>query len=225
MAGARGKRFTLIPQDHTVLVKQTTKWSQIIILTLASLGVSIIGTAYIYRIDEIVTAQGVLVAEEGAVDIMSPVTGKVKKVYPQNGQRVEKGDLLIEYDIENEQLKLSALVKQKEIESIRRNEKLQANSKNLESNSRNIKLMEGIVDSYKGLREVGAIARLQFLREQNRLEEIKDQKDRLILQRQEIITQYNLVDENISTQIEQLRLILKKGICTPRLLELYLITK
>ena len=45
------RRFVLVPQEHTVMVRQTSKWGQIFLLTLVALGAATFGTAYIYKID------------------------------------------------------------------------------------------------------------------------------------------------------------------------------
>ena len=59
------RRFMLLPQEHTVMVRQTSRWGQIILLTLVGLGATAFTTAWLYRIDEVITAQGRLVPRRG----------------------------------------------------------------------------------------------------------------------------------------------------------------
>lgn len=162
-----------------------------------------------YRIDEVVTAQGKLVSEEGGMDVMSPVTGKIKKVYAENGKRVSKGDLIVEFDIENNTLKLDTLRQQQVISKQRFKEKLDANSKNQKSSKRNIILLNGIVESYETLKDVGAVAKLQYLTQKNRLAEETDRLDRMILARQEIITEHNAQTKRLEGSIKEIELAIK----------------
>ena len=59
------RRFTMLPQDHTVMVRQTSRWGQIFLLSLVGVGVTAITTAWVYRIDEVVTVSGWLIPPKG----------------------------------------------------------------------------------------------------------------------------------------------------------------
>ena len=55
----------LLPQEHTVMVRQTNRWGQIILLSLVGLGATAFATAWFYRLDEVITVQGRLVPRQG----------------------------------------------------------------------------------------------------------------------------------------------------------------
>ena len=59
----------LLPQEHTVMVRQTSKWGQIFLLSLVGLGATAFTTAWFYRIDEVITVQGRLVPQKVRVMI------------------------------------------------------------------------------------------------------------------------------------------------------------
>ena len=65
----------LLPQEHTVMVRQTDKWGQILLLSLIGLGATAMATAWFYRLDEVITVQGRLVPQEGGVEVKSPLDG------------------------------------------------------------------------------------------------------------------------------------------------------
>ena len=89
----------LLPQEHTVMVRQTSKWGQIFLLSLVGLGATAFTTAWFYRIDEVITVQGRLVPQKGGVEVKSPISGQLSKVIVGNGEQVTKGDLLLRYDV------------------------------------------------------------------------------------------------------------------------------
>ena len=62
------RRFVLLPQEHTVMVRQTSRWGQIILLSLVGLGATAFATAWFYRLDEVITVQGRLVPRQGGVE-------------------------------------------------------------------------------------------------------------------------------------------------------------
>ena len=59
----------LLPQEHTVMVRQTSKWGQIFLL---SLGLQLHSRRCGFMLDEVVTVQGRLVPQN-EVEVKSPV--------------------------------------------------------------------------------------------------------------------------------------------------------
>ena len=84
----------LLPREHTVMVRQTSKWGQILLLSLVGLGATAFATAWFYRLDEIITVQGRLVPSKGGVEVKSPITGQLSEILVTNGQRVDVGEPL-----------------------------------------------------------------------------------------------------------------------------------
>ena len=106
------QRFILLPQDHTVLVRQTSKWGQIFLLSLVGLGATAFITAWLYRIDEVITVQGRLVPKQGGVEVKSPFNGQLEELLVKNGEKVEKGKLLLRFDVERTKSRKATLEKQ-----------------------------------------------------------------------------------------------------------------
>ena len=77
----------LLPQEHTVMVRQTSKWGQIFLLSLVGLGATALATAWFYRIDEVITVQGRLVPQQGGVEVKSPVRGQLDQVLVKVGNK------------------------------------------------------------------------------------------------------------------------------------------
>ena len=84
-------------RENALLASVATMASGVLILMLL-LGSGMITAGYFVRIDEVVTTTGQLKSGDGRNDIKTPANGKISKVHVTNGQRVEKGDLLIEFD-------------------------------------------------------------------------------------------------------------------------------
>ena len=85
----------LLPQEHTVMVRQTSKWGQIFLLSLVGLGATAFATAWFYRLDEVVTVQGRLVPQNGGVEVKSPVSGQLEEVLVDSGDQVKKGEIIL----------------------------------------------------------------------------------------------------------------------------------
>ena len=84
------RRFMLLPQEHTVMVRQTSRLGQTFLLALIGLGATAFTTAYFYKIDEVLTVQGKLIPQKGGVEIKSPTSGQFSKILVSNN-KVEKG--------------------------------------------------------------------------------------------------------------------------------------
>ncbi|GAB4383337.1 MAG: HlyD family type I secretion periplasmic adaptor subunit [Elainellaceae cyanobacterium] len=84
--------------DQPVILQQTNIWSRAIlwgIVGFASVGVL---WASLARIEEAVPATGQLQPQEQVQPIQAPVGGVVEEIYVEDGQRVQRGDLLVRFD-------------------------------------------------------------------------------------------------------------------------------
>ena len=54
--------------------------------------------ASIFKIDEVVTVQGQLEAQEGITEVKSPVSGKISSVFFKDGELVARGQTLVVFD-------------------------------------------------------------------------------------------------------------------------------
>ncbi|MEM9508982.1 MAG: HlyD family efflux transporter periplasmic adaptor subunit [Cyanobacteria bacterium P01_E01_bin.35] len=97
-----------------VFFKQPATWSRAIIWGLISLTTCGITWASVAKIEKVIPAAGKLEPQGAVKEIQAPVSGVVTEVYVEDGERVEKGDLLLEFDPTTlkAQIKSSQQVKQ-----------------------------------------------------------------------------------------------------------------
>ena len=195
----------LLPQEHTVMVRQTSRWGQIFLLSLVGLGATAFTTAWFYRIDEVITVQGRLVPQKGGVEVKSPVSGQLSKVIVGNGEQVTKGDLLLRYDVRAAKDQEVTLTRQLKLEEDRIEDQLRSNAQRQETSKRNIRLTEEILRRLKPLASAGAISEVQVLQEANRLETQRDELIQLRTKREELENDSRSRSEQLQGDLNQVR--------------------
>jgi multidrug efflux pump subunit AcrA (membrane-fusion protein) len=97
--------------DQPVILRQPHHWSRGILWGI--MGVTTFGIiwACVAKIEQAVPAQGKLEPQGKVQPIQAPVSGMVKELYVQDGQRVKKGDLLLRLDPTADKAKLASLSK------------------------------------------------------------------------------------------------------------------
>ncbi|OKH25173.1 hypothetical protein NIES593_05265 [Hydrococcus rivularis NIES-593] len=87
-----------LPFEQTVILRQSPRWSRAIIWSL--IGVTTFGIiwAAFAKIEQVVPAQGSLKPEGKVKEIKAPVDGVVQEVLVEDGQKVEKGQVLVTLD-------------------------------------------------------------------------------------------------------------------------------
>ena len=91
------RQLTLNPQP-AVFFKQPSIWSRAIIWGLISLTTCSITWASIAKIEKVIPAMGKLEPKGAVKEIQAPVNGVVAQVYVEDGERVEAGDILLQFD-------------------------------------------------------------------------------------------------------------------------------
>ena len=173
--GKAKKRFVLLPQDHTVMVRQTSKWGQIFLMSLIGLGATAFATAWIYRIDEVVTVNGRLVPKNGGVEVKSPLNGKLNSILIDNGERVVKGQKLLQFDVKSAKAEKETINKQLDLERQNLEDELKSLKRRKITLKRNIELTETLLNKLLYLEEKGAISEVQILQQNNRLQQQRDE--------------------------------------------------
>jgi len=177
----------LLPQEHTVMVRQTSKWGQIILLSLVGVGATAFISAWFYRIDEVITVQGRLVPQKGGVEIKSPVSGQLDQVLVSSGEQVEEGQTLLRFDVKSAKTEEETLSRKLTLEQERLEDQLRSNGQRQKTYQRNISLSKRILNKLKPLEADGAISELQVLQQANKLESLRDELIQLQTQRKEIV--------------------------------------
>ena len=168
--------------QHEVRYRATPTWTRALQWAI----VGCIGFGFIYavfaRIDEVVIARGELKGMGAERPIKAPVSGVVSDIPVTEGELVSQGQVLIEFDSEVSNERWRSLEQQKELESRRltneiqafdaRIDSLQAQQKSLQ---KTLKLESTIIDRMTGMVKQGAIAEVQYLRQKNQLQELQSE--------------------------------------------------
>ena len=195
----------LLPQEHTVMVRQTSKWGQIFLLSLVGLGATAFATAWFYRLDEVITVQGRLVPQKGGVEVKSPVSGQLSELLVSSGDQVKKGEALLRFDVNAARAQESSLTRQLELERERVRDQLRRNRQRQQTVKRNISLSEQILERLIPLQRTGAISEIQILQQSNRLESQRDELLQLQTQRDELQNDSQSRTANLDGQLRQIQ--------------------
>jgi multidrug efflux pump subunit AcrA (membrane-fusion protein) len=97
--------------DQPVILRQSHHWSRLILWTI--IGVTTFGLVWasVAKIEHAVPAQGKLEPQNAVKEVQSPVSGVVTEILVKDGQRVNKGDLLLKLEPTAAQAQLTSLEK------------------------------------------------------------------------------------------------------------------
>ena len=87
-----------LAKNRSLVLRQTPFWAQSMAGILIGLGALAVLGGVLFRIDEVVTVQGQLESIGGTVDVKTPAGGQVAEVFFNDGDQVEKGQLLVRFD-------------------------------------------------------------------------------------------------------------------------------
>lgn len=187
------------------MLRQTSSWGQALLLALVGLGATAIGTAWFYRIDEVISVQGKLVPQAGGVEVKSPLSGQLSEVLVSNGDQVEKGQILLVFDVKAAREQEITLNQQIELEEDRIEDQLRSNLQRQQTLERNISLTRRILERLKPLESGGAISEVQILQEENRLETQKDELIQLNTRQEELLNDSASRKAQLNGQLSQVK--------------------
>ena len=136
--------------SQDVLLKQSPFWATSITWTL--IGGTCFGVAWLSfaKTEEIVIAQGKLEPIRKVIDIQMPIEGITSKVLIKEGDKVKKGQTLIQLDTETSKSNLISLEKRLEINNL-------------------------ILEKFKILKDEGAVSEVQYLQQQLKLTQLQNE--------------------------------------------------
>ena len=154
--------------NDEVVLQQAKFWAEAITWTLiggTSFGIAWLALA---KTEEIVIAQGKLEPKTGVMEVQMPLEGITKEILVKEGDRVEKGQILIHLDTEITEANQISLIE-------------------------TLKINQEILDNLKYLSEKGAASRLQYLQQSNKVQEIqtKLKENEVRMKYQKIISPVN----------------------------------
>ncbi|WNF15899.1 HlyD family efflux transporter periplasmic adaptor subunit [Microcystis aeruginosa] len=100
---------TFSPPEQSVILKQSPIWSRTIIWTLMSVTTAALIWSAFAKIEQVVGAQGQLKPQGKVQEVQSPVNGVVQEVTVKDGDRVNKGDVLVLMDSSASKVQLESL--------------------------------------------------------------------------------------------------------------------
>ncbi|MGF1541087.1 MAG: response regulator [Pleurocapsa sp.] len=95
--------------EQTVILRQSPKWSRATIYGVVGVTAFAIIWSFVAKIEQVVPAQGQIQPLGKLQEIQVPTNGVVEKVAVEEGQRVEKGDLLLVLDSTTSEAQLKSL--------------------------------------------------------------------------------------------------------------------
>ena len=96
--------------EQTVLLRPSPKWSRATIWAVMGVTVFVVSWAAIAKIEQVVPAMGQLKPEGSVKEVQVPTNGVVEEVKVDEGQRVEKGDILLVLDSTTTKAQLESLI-------------------------------------------------------------------------------------------------------------------
>ena len=200
-AGDAANRW--LAKNRSLVLRQTPVWAQSLTALLISLGTIAVVGGILFRIDEVVTVQGQLKSIGGTIDVETPAGGRISDVFFEDGEIVEKGQLLLRFDTRRAASEKQLLTNQIEFEK----QQLATQLKTLESQVQTLNGRESVLDQrlktkklmlneLASLVAAGGFQKLQFLQQQDQYfalqkqkNENQEQKNRIQLESDRLILQ------------------------------------
>ena len=199
--GAKQNSADLDTYDESVL-QQGRFWMRTV--TWSLIGTTVFGVAWLAlaRTEEIVVAAGELEPVGSVQDIQMPVGGVVEEILVEEGQAVSAGQVLMKLDTEaseqqRQSLETTIKLKQEQL-GLKEQEKrryLQVNNEEVQMLENNLELQIEIQERFEDLEEAGAASELQYLSQQNTVEETRG---RLMQTKAERLRQVALLDQQVA---------------------------
>ena len=188
-----------------MVLRQTSRWGQIFLLSLVGLGATAFATAWFYRLDEVITVQGRLQPQKGGVEVKSPVGGQLAALLVKSGDRVNQGQPLLRFDVKAARSDEGNLSKQLVLEEQRLEDQLRSNAQRQITAERNVQLSTNILKRLEPLEQGGAMSEVQILQQSNQLETQKDQLLQLKTERDQLISESEARRQELRGKLDQVR--------------------
>ena len=205
------QKVTTVSHDESVL-QQSHFWMRAVTWTLIGTSAFAVGWLAIARTEEIVVAQGKLEPMGRVKDIQIPVGGVAENILVKGGDRVSKGQILIQLDTETSteqvnSLKAQFTKKQNQLRlKLQEQQRTLALSQETVNNTReNLVLDQQILNRYEILIAQGAFSELQYLQQRNKVRELQGQitKEQLDSARKQSILNQEI--EKLNAELAQLK--------------------
>lgn len=203
------QKKNILDRENAMIMRQSPRWLQSFAILMVSLGLGLLGASYFIRIEEVVTAQGILKAKGGREDVETPAGGKVQSVFVSNGDYVRKGELLITFDttIAKEEVSTYSqliFLEEKTLEGQKNTLKLREDTL-----SQQLKTQKEILEGYSLLKTIGGISKIQYLQAQDQVFNLENQLNSLQEQVNSIELSAKKQIRNYKSRLEKAKLQLR----------------
>jgi hemolysin D len=207
-----GLERSIHTDSDDVVLQQSRFWARSITWTL--MGVTLFGLGWLAfaQTEEIVTAPGKLEPIGAVKDIQMPVGGVVDEVMVKEGERVEKGQVLLRLDTETTLDRQRSLLKtiqykqqQLRLKQVELDRYLQYNDTEQRVLGQSLVLEKDVLSRLETLNKEGATAELQYLSQRNKVQEVQGKLDSTVVDRlrQQAILQQGI--REIQSELADLR--------------------
>lgn len=173
MVGQSAERW--LARNRSLVLRQTPLWAQSMVGIMIGLGVITVSAGVLFRIDEVVTLTGQLVAKNGSVEVKTPVGGKVAEVLFKDGEIVTKGQPLVKFDTRVAAAERETKSQLIQLEQTDLRDKLNMFKERKEVLAQKVRTSEKITSELAKLVETGAFQRVQYLQQLDQLYELRSQ--------------------------------------------------
>ena len=200
-----------VSHDESVL-QQSRFWMRAVTWSLIGTTAFAVGWLAIARTEEIVVAQGKLEPLGDVKEIQIPVGGVARDILIKGGDRVSKGQILIQLDTEtsSEQVdsleaQLSKKQQQLKLKLEEQQATLDLSREQVATTQDNLALELQILSRFAFLSTQGASSELQYLQQRNKVRELRGRvtKEKLDGARQQLILNQDI--EQLNAQFAQLK--------------------
>ena len=179
---------------HGVVLVQGNTWIRGVTWSLILTAGFGLGWLALARTEEVIVVQGKLEPEGDVKEIQLPVGGVVKKILVEAGDRVDKGQVLIQLDqeVSTEQLRsLSTRIRQKEAQI---DQTQQLTEQQIKTTNEQLELDRKILGKLESLQSLGATSEFQYLQQKTAVQKLVGDLSKIALdgRRQVLILEQEL---------------------------------
>ncbi|KZR70275.1 Hemolysin secretion protein D, plasmid [Prochlorococcus marinus str. MIT 1313] len=205
------QKVSSVSHDESVL-QQSRFWMRAVTWSLIGTTAFAVGWLTIARTEEIVVAQGKLEPLGDVKEIQVPVGGIARDILIKGGDRVSKGQILIQLDTEASSEQVNSLEAQLTKKQQQLKLKLEEQQGTLDLSREqvattrdNLALEQKILSRFEFLSAQGASSELQYLQQRNKVRELRGRvtKEKLDGARQQSILNQDI--EQLNSQLAQLK--------------------
>ncbi|RPF99493.1 MAG: HlyD family efflux transporter periplasmic adaptor subunit [Prochlorococcus sp. TMED223] len=205
------QKVSSVSHDESVL-QQSRFWMRAVTWSLIGTTAFAVGWLAIARTEEIVVAQGKLEPLGDVKEIQIPVGGVARDILIKGGDRVSKGQILIQLDTETSSEQVNSLeaqfAKKQQQLKLKLEEQqgtLDLSREQVATTRDNLALEQQILSRFEFLSAQGASSELQYLQQRNKVRELRGRvtKEKLDGARQQSILNQDI--EQLNAQLAQLK--------------------